>query len=113
VIDISDTIVVTSGAGFIGSNCVLYWFHNGGRSRWGNTRRIPFSPIKLFRKRSPIVGTSAGCRDSTAEIRISDGVKSGPGRAGLQSFYSLIVAKLERIDPEVEGGVKRRCAKNR
>ena len=32
VIDISDTIVVTGGAGFIGSNFVLQWFRNGGPS---------------------------------------------------------------------------------
>ncbi len=32
MIDISDTIVVTGGAGFIGSNFVLQWFKNGGSS---------------------------------------------------------------------------------
>jgi dTDP-glucose 4,6-dehydratase len=32
VIEISDTIVVTGGAGFIGSNFVLQWFRNGGTS---------------------------------------------------------------------------------
>jgi dTDP-glucose 4,6-dehydratase len=32
VIEISDTIVVTGGAGFIGSNFVLQWFRNGGSS---------------------------------------------------------------------------------